>query len=503
RSIGDGVITTDVEGRIVLINRVAEVMTGWTHEEAAGKPLHDIFHIINEKTRQRSESPVENVIETGGVTNFHNHTVLVARDGTERIIADSGAPIFDSESKIIGVVLVFQDITEKRKTEEELLKTQKLESIGLLAGGIAHDFNNVLTAIIGNISLAKMYAKPGDKIFERLEETEKASLGAKDLTQQLLTFSKGGEPIKKTVAFLELISDSAGFALRGANVRCEFSMPDDLWPVEVDEGQMGQVINNLIINASQAMPEGGIIKVRAENMIIGPINVLPLKPGRYIKISIQDRGIGIQKEHLSRIFDPYFTTKQKGTGLGLTTVYSIIDKHDGHITAESELGVGTTFHIYLPASGKEITKSKDMETHILTGKGKILVMDDEEIVRDIVGEMLKHLGYEVAFAEDGAEAIEMYRNSPFDVVMMDLTIPGGMGGKEAIKKLLEIDPGARAIVSSGYSNDPVMANFEKYGFAGVVSKPYKIEELGKALYKVITGKDSWPLSNVNDIVIGK
>ena len=488
RSIGDGVITTDVEGKIVLMNRVSEALTGWTNKEAIGRPLPDVFHIIDEKTRQRSENPVKNVIKTEGIAVLSSHTVLVARDGAERIIADSGAPIFDKDSKIIGVVLVFQDITEKRKTEEELLKTQKLESIGLLAGGIAHDFNNILTGIIGNISLAKKYAKPGDKIFERLEKTKKISLGAKDLTRQLLTFSKGGKPIKKTIAISDLIFDSAGFALRGANVRCDFLMPNDLWPVEIDEGQMGQVINNLIINANQAMPKGGMIKLSTENLTITATNVLPLKPGRYIKISIRDQGIGIQKDHLLKIFDPYFTTKQKGTGLGLTTVYSIIDKHDGYITAESEPGMGTTFHIYLPASKKEITKAKDIETHILTGKGKVLVMDDDEYVRDIAGEMLEHLEYEVVFAKDGTEAIEMYRKNPFNVVIMDLTIPGGMGGKEAVKKLLEIDSKARVIVSSGYSNDPVMANFEKYGFSGVVSKPYEIEELSKALYKVIAGK---------------
>jgi CheY-like chemotaxis protein len=382
--------------------------------------------------------------------------------------------------------------------EQELQKIQKLESIGILAGGIAHDFNNILTAILGNISLAKMEANPKDEIYERLVEAEKASLQAKNLTQQLLTFSKGGAPIKKTESITEVIKDSAEFALRGSNVKCEFFIPNDIWPVEVDKGQISQVISNLIINADQAMPEGGIIKVRVENVApVGavrpcqPVAELPIKDGKYVKIEIEDDGIGIPKEHLPKIFDPYFTTKQKGSGLGLATSYSIIKRHDGYIAVESELGVGTTFYIYLPASSKQILTKKDAEERLILSKGRILVMDDEEVVRDVAGIMLKRIGYDVEFADDGAEALELYKKAeesgqPFDAVIVDLTIQGGMGGEQMIKKLLEIDPNVKAIVSSGYSTDAIMSNFKQYGFSGVVTKPYRIAELSETLYKVLT-----------------
>ncbi|MBW2605215.1 MAG: PAS domain S-box protein [Deltaproteobacteria bacterium] len=491
RSIGDGVITTDVKGKILLINKEAEMLTGWTQAEAIGSPLLEVFHIINEKTHDNCENPVEKVIKTKERAGLDSQTVLIARDGTERIIADSGAPIFDRKSKIIGVVLVFRDISEKRKMEEERLKIQKLESIGLLAGGIAHDFNNILTAFMGNISLSKLYVKPEGKIFERLEEMEKATLRAMDLTGQLLTFSKGGAPVKKTLSISELIKDCAIFALRGSNVQCEFSFSDDLWPSEIDEGQISQVINNMIINADQAMPEGGKIQVCAENMVVDAKRSLPLQPGRYIKMSIQDQGSGIAKERLPRIFDPYFTTKQKGSGLGLATAYSIIDKHDGYIVAESELGVGSTFYIYFPASEKKVSVVKETRIKAFVGKGRILVMDDEALIRDIAGQLLSRIGYDVEFAKDGAEAVKRYQKvmesgKSFDAVIMDLTIPGGMGGKEAVQRLLEIDPEVNAIVSSGYSNDPVMSDFRKFGFKGVVPKPYTIEELGKALQEILT-----------------
>ncbi|MBW1675580.1 MAG: response regulator [Deltaproteobacteria bacterium] len=495
RSIGDGVITTDTEGRIVLINKVAEKLTAWLHEEATGKPLTEVFHIINEHTRKRCENPFEKVIKTNGIVGLANDTALIARDGTERVIADSGAPIRDKDGNIIGVVLVFRDVTEKRRLEQELINADKLESVGVLAGGIAHDFNNILTGILGNITLAKIYAKPDDKIFEKLRGAENASLRAKHLTQQLLTFSRGGAPIKKTVFISELLKDAAVFALSGSNVRCEFSIPGDVWPVEVDEGQITQVINNLIINASQAMPEGGIIRARAENIVVDAEQGLPLKEGKYMKISIEDRGIGIPEEHLQKIFDPYFTSKQKGSGLGLATAYSIVKRHDGCIRVKSELGVGSTFHIYLPASSKEALIEKELRERIPTGKGKILIMDDEDLVREVGGEMLDILGYEVEFAEDGAEAIELYKKAkesaqPFDAIIMDLTIPGRMGGKEAVEKLIEIDPEVKAIVSSGYSTDPIMADFRKYGFSGVVAKPYELNELGEALHKVIAGRTS-------------
>lgn len=492
RSIGDAVITTDKNGIIILINSAAEHVTGWTQKEAAGTPLQEVFQIIDEKTRKPCENPVEKVLDQGKASDLDTDTVLVSKDGTEKIIANSSAPIRDRTSNIIGVVLVFRDITEKRKTEQELLRTQKLESLGILAGGIAHDFNNILTAILNNVTLAGMYTAD-EKIKTRLTKVEKASLEAKSLTQQLLTFSKGGTPIKRITSIADLIKDSVSFALRGSNVRCHFYIQDDVWPAEVDEGQISQVINNLIINADEAMPGGGIIQVRAENAVIDSGSNLPLKPGEYVKVSIKDQGIGIPGEYLSKVYDPYFTTKQKGSGLGLATAYSVINQHTGCIDVESEVGVGTTVRFWLPASRDQLKKREKRPREILKGQGKILLIDDEAIVRDTAEEVLHHLGYEVVAAQDGKEALVLYQKAletgtPFDAVIVDLTIPGGMGGAETIRNLLEIDSDVKAIVSSGYSDDPVMADYRRYGFSGVVKKPYTIEELSKTLHTVLTSE---------------
>jgi PAS domain S-box-containing protein len=490
RSIGDGVITTDTDGKIVLINRIAEEMTGWSQKEAIGKPFAEIFNILNEKTRLRCESPVDKVLAKGTIIGIDSHTVLISRDGKERIIADSGAPIRDQESRIVGAVLVFRDITDKLKMEEELFKAQKLESIGILAGGIAHDFNNLLTAILGNISLAKILTSKEDKIHQKLTEAEKASLRARDLTQQLLTFSRGGAPVKRATSIAGIIRDSAAFTLSGSKVTCQFNIPDDLWPTEVDEGQISQVINNLIINANQAMSDGGVITVACENIFLGNKESLPLPGGRYVMIAITDQGTGISEDDIPRIFDPYFTTKKSGKGLGLATVYSIVKNHDGHITVATAIGRGTTFTIYLPAAEAGAAESMVHEAITSAVKGKILVMDDEEVIREIAGEILEFLGFEVEFAGDGNETVDLYKKArengrPFIAVIMDLTIPGGMGGKEAIQILREIDENITAIASSGYSNDPIMAEFKAYGFSGVITKPYMVSDLERILSEVL------------------
>jgi CheY-like chemotaxis protein len=363
----------------------------------------------------------------------------------------------------------------------------------VLAGGIAHDFNNFLTAIIGNLSLAKLDSKPGDRVLVLLNEMEKASLQAKDLTQQLLTFSKGGEPVKKLVNLVELIKNSATFSLRGSNVRCDFSISEDLLSVDVDEGQIGQVINNLVLNADHAMPEGGMIEICSDNVTLTPDNEFSLPAGSYLRTSFRDHGVGISPDHLAKVFDPYFTTKHKGSGLGLTVAYSIIDKHKGRLTVESKLGHGTTFSMYLPASEKPVSQPVDEKRGLFIGKGKILVMDDEKFIRELAIQMLSEIGYEVSVANDGNQAIEMYRQAqksrdPFDIVIMDLTVPGGMGGKEAIRKLKKLDANVKALVSSGYSNDPVMSNFRDYGFQGVVKKPYRIQDMSDALWTVLKVK---------------
>ncbi|MBI5847243.1 MAG: response regulator [Nitrospirae bacterium] len=493
RSIGDGVITTDINGNVVLLNIVAETLTGWKQEAAGGKPVQEIFHIVNEKTRETVENPVEKVMSTGRIVELANHTILIGRDGTERDIADSGAPIIDESGRIIGAVLAFRDVTEKRKIENELMKARNIESLGLLAGGIAHDFNNILVGILGNITLAKRKLEKEDKekIAERLAGVEKAAFRAKDLAYQLLTFSKGGAPLLKTTYISGLIMDSAKFTLSGSSIICNFFFPDGLWPVDIDRGQLSQVIHNLIINAKWAMPEGGKIEARAENIILdgrsAGTTILP--DGKYIRISIKDEGIGIPPEHLDKIFDPYFTTRGKGSGLGLATAYSIIKRHGGMITAESIAGEGTTFYLYLPASEKSVMPEAD-EGAPGTGKGSILLMDDEEIVREVTENMLIELGYDITLVKNGAEAVECYREAaksdrPFAAVILDLTIPGGMGGRDTLQELRKIDPTVRAIVASGYSADPVMAEYKKYGFSDVLKKPFSLQEISSSLQKVL------------------
>ena len=493
RSIGDGVITTDMESRIVLMNRVAERLTGWTQEEALGQSLHEVFPIIKELTMERCDRLLDKILKEGVMVELINQTVLVARDGTERAIAVTGSPIRARDTAVIGMVLVFRDITEKRRFEDELLKMQRLDSVGVLAGGIAHDFNNILAGIIGNISLAKALSNKEDKLYTCLIEAEKASLRAKDLTHQLLTFSKGGSPIRKKSSISEIIKDSAEFVLRGSSVKCEYDVSWDLWLVDVDPGQISQVIQNLVLNAIQAMPEGGIMGMLAENVVVEEERHLPLRFGKYVKISVHDTGHGIPEENLPRIFDPFFTTRDKGSGLGLATAYSIINKHGGLLTVKSELNNGTTFDIYLPAAQDQTLSCPAKEEKISFGQGKILVMEDEESLRNLLKNTLNLLGYEVTLALEGKESIRLYEEAiengvGFDAVIMDLTIPGGMGGKEAIKKLIAIDPFVKAIVSSGYSNDPVMSDYQEYGFKGVVAKPYKLAEISEVLHKVIKGK---------------
>ena len=334
----------------------------------------------------------------------------------------------------------------------------------------------------------------GEKVFEKLEEIESVALRTRHLTQQLLTFSKGGEPVKGIVSIAGLLREAALFTLRGSNVRCVFDLPDNLWSAAADGGQIGQVINNIIINAEQAMPAGGVVEVSARNVEIVPPSPIPLGPGKYVEIAIRDEGIGISKIHLAKIFDPYFTTKQKGSGIGLAVAYSIVDKHNGYITAESE-GAGTTFHVYLPATEATSSGQTDPTGRLIRGAGKILLMDDEPDIRTVGSEMLKALGYAVTCVCDGTEAVDAYRQAldageTFDALILDLTIPGGMGGKDAVAEILALDPSAVAIVSSGYSNDPVIAQFRQYGFRGAVCKPYRLQDLSTLLHEVLAGKSS-------------
>ena len=416
---------------------------------------------------------------------------IITLKGNRVWVRTTGEAVRNESGVITGAQGSFQNITERKRMEEEILKAEKIESIGVFAGGLAHDFNNILTTVLGNASMAKYQASPGSEIFELLSEVEKASKRAQALTQQLLTFAKGGAPVKETASLEDIVKESSRFVMSGSKSACEYSIPEDLWTVEIDVGQISQVINNIVINANQAMPEGGVIEIKAENLDIDEVNQWELKPGKYVRMSFKDDGIGIPEKHLSKIFDPYFTTKQTGSGLGLATTYSIIHRHGGIITVESHIGIGTSLHIYLPASEKEIQEKKEEE--LLTGEGHILVMDDEASLRKILGKILNKLGYTSESVKDGAEAIRMVKEAkqakkPYDAVILDLTIPGGMGGREAIQKLLAIDPEIKAIVSSGYSDDPIVAQFQKYGFKGRLAKPFEFGPLSRVLREVIKGE---------------
>ena len=481
------VYESDIQGNLTFLNEQAYNLFGYSQEDV-DKGLNFLHSLVPED-RARAKENINNIVDGKPFENVEY--TAIKKDGLTSPIMTYTSPII-KDRKIIGLRGIIVDISEQKKMEEELLKVRKLESVGVLAGGIAHDFNNILVAILGNISLALMTADPKGEIYELLVESEKASLRAKDLTQQLLTFAKGGEPVKKIAAIDEIIRDSANFVLRGNNVRCDFKFGPKLWPVAVDTGQISQVIQNIIINASQAMPTGGTIAIDCSNYCLESSDVTPLSSGNYIKIVVKDQGVGIPADMLDKIFDPYFTTKQKGSGLGLAIIHSIISKHDGYITADSELGQGTTFTIYLPAS-QDMPKLEPKAVVVPPANvhGRIMVMDDEEMIRSLAEKALSRSGYEVVLAADGNEAVLLYQKAketgaPIDLIIMDLTIPGGMGGKEAIKEIHKIDPEAKVIVSSGYSNDPVMTDFGEYGFCGVTVKPFQIRELLETVGRAVS-----------------
>jgi len=417
-----------------------------------------------------------------------NRTLL----GTRKDIQIRWSIPKEYENTLARLLISVVDLTDRKRMEQEMGNIQRLQALGVLAGGIAHDFNNILTAILANISMARIYGELDDDISQMLADAEKATLRAKGLTQQLLTFSKGGEPIKKTVRVSAFLQESAAFALSGSNTRCEYLIPDDIRRVEADEGQLIQVFQNLVINADQAMPEGGVVKIRAENVRIKEDERGELKEGDYVKLSVEDQGSGIPEEQLPKIFDPFFTTKERGRGLGLAIAFSIVNRHGGHMEVESASGGGTAFRVYLPASDTSAEPGKGAQDELPRGEGRVLVVDDEGIVRRSVGEVLKRLGYEVDSAKDGREGIELYEKAmeegrPFNVVITDLTIPGELGGKQTVGKLRELDPDAKVIVSSGYSEDPVMSRFREYGFDGVLVKPYKVADLAEVIRKVLLG----------------
>ncbi|OCC14824.1 sensory box histidine kinase/response regulator [Dissulfuribacter thermophilus] len=489
-SAADWAYWIDENGHFKYNSRRCEAITGYSQEEFQKNPGL-IFEIVHPEDRKRFEDHFQRI--QSDLPHEPLEFRIIRKDGEIRWISHNCTRIFDSKGAFLGIRASNLDITDQKHASIELAKIDKLESLGVVAGGIAHDFNNLLTAILGNVSLAKMQPNLDTKVYERLEAAEKASLRAKSLTQQLLTFARGGSPIKRLSSLKKIILETTDFVLKGSNVACRFEFAEDLWAVEVDPGQFSQVIQNLVMNADQAMPNGGTITIKAQNIEIENKHHKFLSIGKYVLISIEDQGVGIPKEHLPKIFDPYFSTKEQGSGLGLAVCFSIIRKHGGYIRVDSELGKGTRFDIYLPAAQTKLENGEHNErlpsTHI--ERKRILVMDDENNILELLKESLNYLGYEVELTRTGEEAIKCYENAmregrPFDAVIMDVTIPGGMGGKEAVKILLEKDPSARVIVSSGYAKDDIITNFKKYGFCEALVKPYKLEELSNTLLKVLS-----------------
>jgi|CXWL01.1.fsa_nt_gi signal transduction histidine kinase/ActR/RegA family two-component response regulator len=513
-SIADGVVATDNRGRVVLFNRAAERLTGWTAELAIGRAVTEVLPVGDRDGDPATDPAAAAPWRQGNPPSRYANRLaealarpesrelpttpleLLTRHGKPVLIRASSSPIRQRSGRPLGQVIVFHDVTAEQRVAEELLRASKLESIGVLAGGIAHDFNNLLTAIVGNVSLTLADASLPSDSAGLLREAERACYRARDLALQLLTFARGGAPIRRTASLPDLLHETTRFVLRGSGVEPHLELAPELLPVDIDEGQISQVLNNLTLNAIQAMSAGGRLTVRAENinLFIEGGDPVSLRSGRYVKISVCDTGRGIAPEHLDRIFDPYFTTKPGGSGLGLATSYSIVKHHGGALTVESTLGKGSCFHVYLPASrsggGTVSPAVAPGAPAVLSGTGRILVMDDEEPVRVLLGRMLELLGYQPTLAADGAAAVEVFTaaladGQPFVAAVLDLTVPGGIGGVETLRQMRGLDPRIAAIASSGYSNDPVMADPERHRFDAVLPKPFDVSQLAHAMAVVM------------------
>jgi signal transduction histidine kinase/CheY-like chemotaxis protein len=484
-AVPDLIFLRDRSYRILRCNRALAERLGLHPRDVVGRRCHELLCGLPGPPEAGEGCPCGNPDTRAEAP----HPRMVdLRLGGELLVTASPLPGPDGEPE--GAVVVAREVSAAAALERERARAQHLESLGVLAGGLAHDFNNLLTGIVGNLSLARRDLAPESRGYRRLQEAEDACFHARDLTRQLLTFAKGGEPIKRVFSLADNLGAWAGFALAGSNVRPRVEVAPGLPPVDADEGQIHQVVNNLVLNAQQAMPRGGTVGLRAEALTLGEGNGLPLAPGRYVRLTVADEGVGIPPEHLPKVFDPYFTTKQTGSGLGLSTAYSIVRRHGGHIGVRSELGRGTAFTVYLPAAAETPGAPEGREAPVPAGNGKVLVMDDEAMLRDLLAELLPELGYEARFAADGAEAVALYQEAqaegrPFDAVLLDLTVPGGMGGREALGELRRLDPGVRAVASSGYAFDTGSPQDQGAGFVAAISKPYRPSDLAAVLAKAV------------------
>lgn len=490
-SMGVGLICVDLHGKLILINSAAQELIGLNGKEAMGRDISDVLRISGSRKFKHSSEILAEIKEKAQLIHLERDFQIISLSGQRHYVDASINPMHNQENKLIGAVMVFQDTTLRRKMKEESLKAYKLESLGVLAGGIAHDYNNLLTSIMGNVGLAKLYAKSGSDVERVLKQSEIAIRRSRDLTQQLLTFSKGGAPVKEAGSIKNVLQETAAFALSGSNVLANFDIQNDLWIADFDLGQISQAVQNIVLNAAHAMPSGGNIDISARNIQVDSDNSMKLKAGPYIQIIIRDYGMGISAEHLSRIFDPYFTTKQKGSGLGLAVCYAVVKKHDGHINVLSESGSGTVFEIFLPAAPDKSLESSGHDSGLHHGEGRLLLVDDEQIVLDTASQILNCAGYTTAVANGSQEALQKYRQAAsqgesFDLVILDLTLPGDLSGDQILKALMTEDPEIKAVVSSGYSDNDVLCHYHDYGFSGVVPKPYAPEELTRVVAQIVS-----------------
>jgi PAS domain S-box-containing protein len=505
RTISDGVVTVDRSGAIILLNEGAQKLASVTPEEATERSLCVMLNGLGFRLEE-SRTALHRVLEEGAAVRLRNDTTDAAATDT-RLVEVTGTPTRDADGQVAGAVWVLRDITDEALVEHERAKSARLESLGVLAGGLAHDFNNILMGVTGNLSLAQGMVSPDNKaLLARLTDASAACARARGVTNQLLTFAKGGAPVKKTASIRELVTECTRFALSGSPVKPAFDVHPELWAADVDTGQVGQVVQNLVLNAMQAMQKGGVLEVALHNIDLDAESIpadAPLVPGKYVRLNVRDTGTGIPADVLNRIFDPYFSTKEKGSGLGLAISYSIVRAHGGAITVESEMGVGSTFTVYLPASSAAATVAPAPRPEInVRRSGRVLIMDDEDMVAEVAQEMIESLGYTTQRACNGDEAIRMFNEAeqagePYDLVLLDLTVPGGMGGAEAVKYIREMRNDVCVLVNSGYADDSVLARYRDYGFDGVLAKPFTIPDLRRVLREVEEGtaptqQQGWP-----------
>ncbi len=488
-SIDDAVLVTNISGDITHINPRAEKITGFSHKEALSRNIDDVYIVKNEITQELIKDPISFVLETGTPKKPSNHTILISKTGEEFNISDSASPIKDRLGIILGVVLVFRDMTEIYRIREKMQNNVRLDSLGILAGGLAHDFNNLLGGIFGYMEIAKEYSLQGEDNLEFINSALSVLSRTRDLTQQLLTFSRGGVPNRAPTDIKSLIKKSTTFSLSGSSIDCEFNFCDEPVLCEIDKNQIGQVIDNIVINAKQALDKKGSIVISTVIRRLLEINELLLPPGEYINVSISDTGPGIPKSIIDKIFDPFFTTKKAGNGLGLATCHSIVKKHDGSLFVESELGKGTTFHIFLPIYRKQYSSNLIASLKDHKGDGRILIMDDESYLRDIFKHLLESLGYSIEVKTKGEEVLELLPEysqqyfeehkppCPFLAIFLDLTVQGGLGGNDIITQLRRSYGMLPIFAMSGYSNDPIISTPEAYDFTGSLSKPFEKNDI--------------------------